>query len=140
MAAQRIEQPIRIEAAGTPTKIISEFVGRVASSTDAVSIAIMESPTGWSEPGQTPEFDEYTVVLDGCLTVETRWHVGDRGRPSDPSPRGRVGAVFDARAERRALRLGVHAGVHTRHGAPRLKRRLATAPPRRGSRPTMRRR
>jgi ethanolamine utilization protein EutQ (cupin superfamily) len=72
MAAQRIEQPIRIEAAGTPTKIISEFVGRVASSTDAVSIAIMESPTGWSEPGQTPEFDEYTVVLDGSLTVETR--------------------------------------------------------------------
>jgi mannose-6-phosphate isomerase-like protein (cupin superfamily) len=72
MAAQRIEQPVRIEAAGTPTKIISEFVGRVASSTDAVSIAIMESPTGWSEPGQTPEFDEYTVVLDGSLTVETR--------------------------------------------------------------------
>jgi ethanolamine utilization protein EutQ (cupin superfamily) len=72
MAAQRIEQPVRIEAAGTPTKIISEFVGRVASATDAVSIAIMESPTGWSEPGQTPEFDEYTVVLDGCLTVETR--------------------------------------------------------------------
>jgi ethanolamine utilization protein EutQ (cupin superfamily) len=72
MAAERIEQPVRIEAAGTPTKIISEFVGRVASSTDAVSIAIMESPTGWSEPGQTPEFDEYTVVLEGCLTVETR--------------------------------------------------------------------
>jgi ethanolamine utilization protein EutQ (cupin superfamily) len=72
MVARRIEQPIRIEAAGTPTKIISEFVGRVASSTEAVSIAIMESPSGWSEPGQTPEFDEYTVVLDGCLTVETR--------------------------------------------------------------------
>ena len=72
MPAERIDQPVRIEAAGTPTKIISEFVGRVASSTDAVSIAIMESPTGWSEPGQTPEFDDYTVVLDGCLTVETR--------------------------------------------------------------------
>ena len=72
MAAQRIEQPVRIEAAGTPTKIISEFVGRVASSTEAVSIAIMESPTGWSEPGQTPEFDEYTVVLRGSLRVTTK--------------------------------------------------------------------
>jgi hypothetical protein len=96
--ARRIEQPVRIEAAGTPTKIISEFVGRVASSTEAVSIAIMESPTGWSEPGQTPEFDEYTVVLDGCLTVETR-DGASRSRAARPSTSLRASG-FDIRRPR----------------------------------------
>jgi mannose-6-phosphate isomerase-like protein (cupin superfamily) len=62
----------RIEAAGTPPKIIEEFVGRVNSRSKEVSIARMRSPAGWSEPGQTPEFDEYTVVLAGELQVETR--------------------------------------------------------------------
>ena len=66
-----IKSPTRIEAAGKPPKIIEEFVGRVNSQTTAVSIARMVSPSGWSEPRQTPEFDEYTVVLRGLLQVET---------------------------------------------------------------------
>ncbi len=70
--AQKIESLTRIEAHGQPPKIIEEFIGRVNSETQAVSIARMKSPAGWSEPGQTPEFDEYTVVLRGCLQVETR--------------------------------------------------------------------
>jgi mannose-6-phosphate isomerase-like protein (cupin superfamily) len=61
-----------IHAAGQPPKSIEEFVGRVNSNTAAVSIARMKSPWGWSEPGQTPEFDEYAVVLRGCLHVKLR--------------------------------------------------------------------
>ena len=61
-----------IPAAGHPPKIIEEFVGRVNSQTSALSIAKMTSPSGWREPGQTPEFDEYTIVLKGELQVETR--------------------------------------------------------------------
>jgi quercetin dioxygenase-like cupin family protein len=67
-----ISSPKRVEAHGTPPKQIEEFVGRVSSGTEGVSIARMVSPAGWSEPGQTPEFDEYTVVLRGALQVETR--------------------------------------------------------------------
>jgi len=61
----------QIEAAGTPPKIIREYIGRVNSGTEALSIAHMSSPSGWAEPGQRPEFDEYTVVLRGTLRVET---------------------------------------------------------------------
>ena len=64
-----IAQPTRVEAAGTKPKIIEEFVGRVNSKTAAVSVAHMKSPAGWLEPGQTPEFDEYTLVLKGTLQV-----------------------------------------------------------------------
>ena len=67
-----ISFPKRIEAHGTPPKTIEEFVGRVNSHTDRVSVARMVSPQGWSEPGQTPGFDEYTVVLRGMLQVETK--------------------------------------------------------------------
>ena len=67
-----IPAPTRIHAAGEPPKAIEEYVGRVNSKTDEVSIARMISPPGWSEPGQTPEFDEYTVVLRGRLQVETK--------------------------------------------------------------------
>ena len=66
-----IEAPVRIEAHGQPPKVIEEFVGRVNSATEAVSVARMVSPSGWSEPGQTPEFDEVTVVLRGQLQVES---------------------------------------------------------------------
>ena len=66
---QLISKPTKIEAAGTPPKSIEEFIGRVNSGTSDVSIARMISPSGWSEPGQTPEFDEYTVVLRGTLHV-----------------------------------------------------------------------
>lgn len=62
----------RIEAAGSPPKLIDEYVGRVNSQTEGVSVAHMRSPAGWSEPGQMPEFDEYTVVLKGTLVVESR--------------------------------------------------------------------
>ena len=65
-----IPQPTRIEAAGTKPKIIDELVGRVNSQTSALSVAHMRSPEGWEEPGQTPEFDEYTVVLRGTLRVQ----------------------------------------------------------------------
>ncbi len=70
--AQIINAPQRVQAVGRPPKSIEEFFGRVNSSTSAVSIARMVSPSGWSEPGQTPDFDEYTLVLRGQLQVETR--------------------------------------------------------------------
>ena len=60
-----------IKPAGNKPKIIEEFIGRVNSNNTEISIAKMKSPAGWEEPGQTPEFDEYTVVLKGLLKVET---------------------------------------------------------------------
>ena len=68
--ARLIKQPTQIEAAGHPPKIIREYIGRVNSKTAALSVAHMKSPSGWTEPKQTPEFDEYTVVLAGMLRVE----------------------------------------------------------------------
>jgi len=68
--ATLIDKPTRIQAAGHPPKTIEEFVGRVNSRTPELSIARMQSPSGWTEPGQTPEFDEYTVVLRGSLHVK----------------------------------------------------------------------
>jgi ethanolamine utilization protein EutQ (cupin superfamily) len=64
-----ISQPTSIQAAGTKPKLIDEYIGRVNSKTAALSVAHMRSPEGWAEPGQTPEFDEYTVVLKGMLRV-----------------------------------------------------------------------
>src|SRR5258705_12711100 len=72
-----IAQPTQIKAAGNKPKIIKEFIGRVNSKTDALSVAKMESPSGWIEPGQTPEFDEYTVVLKGILRVTHKGGVID---------------------------------------------------------------
>lgn len=66
-----IKSPTILHAAGNPPKQIEEFIGRLNSKTDTISIARMKSPCGWSEPGQTPEFDEYTVVLKGTLHVRT---------------------------------------------------------------------
>ncbi len=68
----RIDAPTVIEAAGNKPKLIEEFVGRVNSATTEVSVARMRSPAGWQEPGQTPKFNEYTVVIAGTLCVETR--------------------------------------------------------------------
>lgn len=67
-----IAAPSLITAAGQPPKKIEEFIGRVNSRTDALSVARMTSPAGWVEPGQTPEFDEFTVVLRGALRVESK--------------------------------------------------------------------
>lgn len=67
-----IAAPTKVEAVGTPPKTILEFVGRMNSATSSLSVAKMHSPSGWSEPGQVPEFDEFTVVLRGTLHVESR--------------------------------------------------------------------
>jgi quercetin dioxygenase-like cupin family protein len=98
---QIIKSPTIIEAAGNKPKIIQEFIGRVNSSTQNISIAKMTSPSGWEEPGQTPEFDEYTLVLKGMLRVETKENVfnvnagqaiityaGEWIRYSTPTPEG----------------------------------------------------
>jgi mannose-6-phosphate isomerase-like protein (cupin superfamily) len=65
-----IDKPTRITAAGNKPKLIDEYVGRVNIREERLSVAHMRSPSGWVEPGQRPEFDEYTVVLAGSLTVE----------------------------------------------------------------------
>ena len=96
-----ITQPSRIEAAGTKPKIIDEFIGHVNSATASVSVARMRSPSGWEEPGQRPEFDEFTVVVKGSLRVEHDGGIIDVGagqavitqkgewiRYSTPSPEG----------------------------------------------------
>ncbi len=96
-----IEKPSIIKAAGNKPKIIEEYIGRVNSQTKAISIAKMQSPAGWVEPGQTPEFDEYTVVLKGCLQVKTASkidkikvgqaiivHAGEWVQYSSPEPQG----------------------------------------------------
>ena len=74
---QLIEAPARIQAAGTKPKLIDEYIGAVSCGERAISVAHMRSPGGWQEPGQTPDFDEYTVVLRGMLRVESSQHVLD---------------------------------------------------------------
>ena len=101
--AKLITSPTRIQAAGNKPKSIEEFIGRVNSGTSELSIARMRSPSGWVEPGQTPQFDEYTVVLAGVLRVETKTGVyevaagqaiitkaGEWVRYSSPHPDGAV--------------------------------------------------
>jgi mannose-6-phosphate isomerase-like protein (cupin superfamily) len=96
-----ILNPTIIEAAGNKPKIIREFIGRVNSSTNTISVAKMTSPAGWEEFGQTPEFDEYTLVLKGMLRVETKdqtfditegqaiiTYAGEWIRYSTPNPEG----------------------------------------------------
>ena len=69
---KKVSSPSIIESAGNKPKVIKEYIGRVNSSTDSISIAKMSSPPGWEEPGQKPQFDEYTLVLNGTLKVESR--------------------------------------------------------------------
>lgn len=96
-----VPRPSRIEAAGNKPKLIDEYVGRVNSGTRDVSVAQMRSPAGWQEPGQTPEFDEFTVVLKGMIRVEYAGgslevragqavlaHKGEWVRYSTPEPEG----------------------------------------------------
>jgi mannose-6-phosphate isomerase-like protein (cupin superfamily) len=66
-----ILEPSRVAAAGEPPKLIDEYVGRANTGQAGLSIAHMRSPSGWAEPGQRPEFDEYTIVLRGALVVES---------------------------------------------------------------------
>lgn len=72
-----ISQPTQIKAAGNKPKIIREFFGKVNSKTSEVSVAHMQSPGGWVEPGQTPQFNEYTIVLKGILRVDSKQGVID---------------------------------------------------------------
>ena len=95
--AKLILAPTIIPAAGQPPKIIEEFIGRINSQTTGVSIAKMTSPSGWREAGQTPEFDEYTVVLKGELQVETS------------------GAIYNISAGQAIV---VHAGEWVRYSTP----------------------
>ena len=92
-----IEKPTRITAAGNKPKLIDEYVGRVNSGEAGVSVAHMRSPAGWAEPGQTPDFDEYTVVLKGMLRVTHR------------------GGAFDVHAGQAVL---VRRGEWVRYGTP----------------------
>jgi quercetin dioxygenase-like cupin family protein len=73
----KIKKPTVVKAAGNKEKIIEEYFGLVNSRTANVSIAVMKSPAGWIEPGQKPDFDEYTVVLKGRLQVKTLAGVHD---------------------------------------------------------------
>ena len=96
-----INQPTQIKAVGNKPKIIQEFIGRVNSKTSALSVAKMQSPSGWVEPGQSPEFDEFTVVLKGTLRVTSKSgilevkagqaviaHAGQWVQYSTPGPEG----------------------------------------------------
>jgi mannose-6-phosphate isomerase-like protein (cupin superfamily) len=96
-----ISSPMRITAAGNKPKLIEEYIGRVNSGESRVSVARMRSPSGWVEPGQTPEFDEYTVVLRGALLVKHKdgvlevvagqavvAHAGEWVQYSTPGPDG----------------------------------------------------
>ncbi len=67
-----IAKPTRITSAGNKPKLIDEYIGRVNSATAGASVAHMRSPSGWQEPGQTPEFEEFTIVLKGLVRVEYR--------------------------------------------------------------------
>ena len=96
-----IASPTRITAAGNKPKLIDEFIGRVNTRTDSASVAHMRSPGGWIEPGQRPEFDEFTIVLKGLLRVKHEGgeidvragqaiitHKGEWVRYSTPEPDG----------------------------------------------------
>jgi mannose-6-phosphate isomerase-like protein (cupin superfamily) len=96
-----IASPTRITAAGNKPKLIDEFIGRVNTRTDSASVAHMRSPGGWIEPGQKPEFDEFTIVLKGLLRVKHEGgeidvragqaiitHKGEWVRYSTPEPDG----------------------------------------------------
>jgi ethanolamine utilization protein EutQ len=96
-----VPQPTRIRAAGTKPKLIDEYIGRVNTTTSSVSVAHMRSPQGWEEPGQTPEFEELTIVLKGSVIVTHKdgqmkvnagqaviTHAGEWVRYSTPDPEG----------------------------------------------------
>jgi uncharacterized cupin superfamily protein len=93
-----IDSPIRVEAAGEPPKTIEEFAGRARNGEERVSVARMGSPAGWAEPAQRPEFDEYSIVLNGALRVE-----------------GESGDAIDVRAGQAVL---VRGGEWVRYSTP----------------------
>lgn len=121
-----ISQPARIQSAGNKPKLIDEYVGRVNSKTSATSVAHMRSPAGWLEPGQTPAFDEFTIVLKGMLRVEYREHNRPKGKKSldevlaetgtKATPRLETVKHFDVAAGQAVI---AHAGEWVRYSTPR---------------------
>jgi ethanolamine utilization protein EutQ len=97
-----IPQATRIQSAGNKPKLIDEYIGRVNTKTSAASVAHMRSPAGWLEPGQTPEFDEFTIVLKGTLRVQHRDATGKL-------------ATLDVSAEQAVI---AHAGEWIRYSTP----------------------
>jgi len=73
----KIDKPAIVKSEGNKPKVIEEYIGRVNTDTQNVSIARMKSPSGWQEPGQKPKFDEYTVVLKGMLRLKTKTQAFD---------------------------------------------------------------
>ena len=115
-----IQEPKRINAEGSPPKMIEEFIGRVNSGTSTVSVARMVSPKGWSEPGQTPEFDEFSIVLRGALHVETRdgsFRVG--AGQAVVANKGEWVALQHAGGRRSGVHRRLRAGVLSTNGSPR---------------------
>jgi mannose-6-phosphate isomerase-like protein (cupin superfamily) len=99
--ATKVKSPTKIKSAGNKPKIIKEYIGRVNTKSKKLSVAHMQSPGGWVEPGQTPEFEEYTLVLNGMLKVTTKTesleihageaviaHPGEWVQYSTPEPAG----------------------------------------------------
>jgi ethanolamine utilization protein EutQ len=101
-----ISQPTRIQAAGNKPKLIDEYIGRVNSKTSAASVAHMRSPQGWVEPGQTPAFDEFTVVLKGMIRVQYK---------ESERKEGSVVAQLDVHAGQAVI---AHAGEWIRYSTP----------------------
>ena len=115
-----IPQPTRITAAGNKPKLIDEYIGRVNSHDSAVSVAHMRSPHGWVEPGQAPEFDEFTVVLKGLLHVKSKnGELDVRSGQARCHACGRVGAVFHAQCRRRRVYCCLPSGILHGNGASR---------------------
>ena len=113
-----IQNPSRVEAVGTKPKLIDEYVGRVNTGEERVSVAHMRSPEGWVEPGQRPRFDEYTVVLEGCLRVEHEDGALDvRAGQAVLVPWRRVGALLHPGVRRCLLRGGLPARLLTGYRA-----------------------
>ena len=101
--ARIIGKPSIVAAAGTKPKLIEEFIGRVNSGSSDLSLARMTSPEAWLEPGQTPDFDEYTLVLAGCLRVESKTGAQDvKAGQAIIAPKGewvRYGSPYPGGAE-----------------------------------------
>ena len=101
-----IKKPTQIKSAGTKPKIINEYIGLINSGTSDVSIARMKSPQGWKEPAQTPDFDEYTLVLAGEVHVTTpditfiikagEAFIAEKGKKVQYSTPGSIGAEYIA--------------------------------------------
>ena len=119
-----IETASRVTAAGTPPKLIDEFVGVVNTGEARLSVARMRSPQGWLEPGQRPEFDEYTLVLAGCLHVEHESGALDVRADQAVLVRAGEWVRYSSPEDgRRGVRRGLPARVHARHRGTRRRER-----------------